>query len=387
MSTRRVLIRTIPPTSNANYGGLLQAWALQQFLSDHSILAIVDSSRPLTNARLRRAPRVITREVAVRILPKGLMPPRVVRSQMLKRASRPLLRFAVDQIETASVLNLRGNIRRRFRAMFDAYLVGSDQVWRPEMSDVPLNLFDFVAPSDSAPRISYAASFGTDTREFDERLIRYTRPLARRLSSISVRERSAVDLVRDYWGIHAETHIDPTLLLPRERYRLLFETTEPPVPAGSLVDYVLDDNPAVRSVIGEVSGHWGGGSFSIIPGLPEWRDFRRNQARFDWASVEQWLKAFDSAGFVVTDSFHGTAFAILNNVPFISVDNPGRGSTRFRNLLETFGLQDRLVRPGDRVPRQLVRARIDWDSVNRRLDYERERSTAYLLRALGVGAK
>ena len=59
--------------------------------------------------------------------------------------------------------------------------------------------------------------------------------------------------------------------------------------------------------------------------------------------VEEWLRGFYDAEFVVTDSFHACVFSILFNKPFIVIGNEGRGIARFESLLKTFGLEERLV--------------------------------------------
>ena len=60
-------------------------------------------------------------------------------------------------------------------------------------------------------------------------------------------------------------------------------------------------------------------------------------------AVEQWLRGFMDARYVVVDSFHGCVFSILFNKPFIAIANSGRGETRFTSLLKTFGLSSRLI--------------------------------------------
>lgn len=63
-------------------------------------------------------------------------------------------------------------------------------------------------------------------------------------------------------------------------------------------------------------------------------------------SVEQWLRGFYDAEFVVTDSFHACVFSILFNKPFIAIENEDRGTSRFTSLLSMFGLKDRLITDG-----------------------------------------
>ena len=94
--------------------------------------------------------------------------------------------------------------------------------------------------------------------------------------------------------------------------------------------------------------------------------------------VEQWIKGFMDAHFVVTDSFHGCVFSILFNKPFIAISNSGRGKSRFLSLLSIFGLEERLIdNPGDCVP-ELIGSVINWESVNSILEEKRKESFHFL---------
>ena len=64
---------------------------------------------------------------------------------------------------------------------------------------------------------------------------------------------------------------------------------------------------------------------------------------FYYPSVYQWIKDFDVAKFIITDSFHGVVFSILFEKPFIVVGNKKRGLNRFFSLLSLFNLENRLI--------------------------------------------
>lgn len=381
---QRLLIRTFSPTTNANYGGILQAWALQRFLQGFDVDAVVDST---VSPRFgRRAPlRTRLRDGIIRLAPAALLPRRLHAEKLRPRINAPLLDFAPRRIATTALLDARMRPRAAVLAQFDSFLVGSDQVWRPKFMNLPANLFDFLAEDDPRRRFSYAASFGTDRLDLGAQELAQTRRLAQRLDGISVRESSGVSLVRDNWGVNAEHHVDPTLLVDRETYRRLASDHPGTVPPGALIDYVLDATEASRSVVHQTAEHLTTAPYSLLPASPStWGAFRAEPQRYLKPSVEQWLHAFDTAGFVVTDSYHGTVFSIINNVPFISIVNHLRGAARFQSLLELVGLRERMIEPGASVPQGLTTAAIDWDAVNSRIDAERERSREYLTRMLSV---
>ena len=94
-------------------------------------------------------------------------------------------------------------------------------------------------------------------------------------------------------------------------------------------------------------------------------------------SIEYWLQRIHDAKFVVTDSFHGTVFCILFNVPFIVYNNQGRGSDRFLTLLGHFGLEDRLVSDISKI-NNLIRSDIMWEEINLKIDVKKKESKSYL---------
>ena len=91
--------------------------------------------------------------------------------------------------------------------------------------------------------------------------------------------------------------------------------------------------------------------------------------------VEQWLRGFYDAEFVVTDSFHACVFSILFNKPFIVYGNAARGLSRFTSLLETFELNDRLF--SDWIGIQSL-YNINWSKVNITLDAKRKEANDFL---------
>ena len=95
--------------------------------------------------------------------------------------------------------------------------------------------------------------------------------------------------------------------------------------------------------------------------------------------VEQWLRGFMDAEFVVTDSFHACVFSILFGKPFIAIGNAGRGLSRFTSLLGMLGLESRLAAAS---PASTPTGDIDWPAVSRRLAAGREEATAFLTKSI-----
>lgn len=325
----RICILTQP--LGANYGGILQAYALQKVLRD--------MGHDVTTLRFR--PDVSWVPTGYK---KHLLTLRRFVSKYLKGNKSIVYcnpdkqtRYAYQELDRfidtrMNCLEVSAPLSTKNLPEFDAYVVGSDQVWRPAYSPFLPNFYlDFLGDIP-AKRIAYAASFGVDIWEADKEMTTRIRPLAQRFDAVSVREESGIDLCARHLGIQADLMPDPTLLLTAEDYLELCHTKhieqEPYIAA-----YILDKGEKEQSLINRISADLG---------LPV-----RFIGLLDWAkstdSLESWIENIAQAAFVITNSFHGTVFSILFERKFLSISNSRRGSSRFTSLLESVGLQEQLV--------------------------------------------
>lgn len=209
----------------------------------------------------------------------------------------------------------------------DAWIVGSDQVWRPWCSPYIENcFFDFV--NDNAIKIAYAASFGTDNWEISPDMTDKITDLAHEFKAISVRESSGVDLCRRYLGVHAEHLLDPTMLLDTDKYLGL--TSENDYPHEKYIaTYILDPNKGKLKNIKSVSDSLN---------LPVHPIGVMHKEKYD--SVESWIATIANSEYVITDSFHGTVFSIIFNRPVKILNNDMRGNARLESLLHSLELKN-----------------------------------------------
>lgn len=263
---------------------------------------------------------------------------------------------------------------------FSAYIVGSDQVWRnwgyPDVKkDLGYYFFDFVQNPD-AKLIAYAPSFGQDNVKdamIGPEFVDFAQPLVKRFNAISVRENSAITIMRDTWGANARLVLDPTMLLTASDYGKIIKSSPHKLSTTKrLFAFIIVVNDSKNKIIEKVAiatnlqvEVFSPNKFEILP------------------PVEQWLKNFRDAELVVTDSFHGTVFSIVNNTPFIVVENASSGITRLTSLLEQFGLSDRLVTENEASKFDFTRLKpINWKEVNKKLEILREDSGEWLIDAL-----
>jgi hypothetical protein len=262
---------------------------------------------------------------------------------------------------------------------YDAYIIGSDQVWRAKVYRyIDYAFFGFVK-SKKPILMSYAASFGVDSWDFtEEQTERYGNQLSR-FKGISVREDSGVELCKRYFNQTAIQVLDPTMLLKPEDYMSLAQRENEPDHDGRLLTYILDNNVDKQSVVKTVEDYLGLRPFSVNI---QTKDGTNKIEDMIYPTVTSWLKGFDNAEFVITDSFHGCVFAILFNKPFIAYGNISRGMARFTSLLKMFGLESRLAVCKEDISSELINEKIDWSSVNIKLDEYRKISIDYLVNTL-----
>lgn len=377
----RVLVLTLSLLSG-NYGGILQSYALSEFLKGQNCYVFID------------VPKIKRNKMKFFFVKIKLFLINLFKNQPISYYFNDKLRniiikntisFIENNINTIDICNGAIMPKRKIIKGFNVFLVGSDQVWRKSYSDIKRNLFNFLH-DDSKKRIAYSASFGLDyLAGYSKSLIKKSAQLAKKFDAISVREDSGVDLCKKYWGVDAVQLIDPTMLLEKNDYVDLIRKSKNLKPSqGDIFVYVLDRNDWKKEIIKKISNNLKLKTFEIMP--PECntaKDLNKDPEKYMLPPVEQWLKSFDDAKFVITDSFHGCVFSIIFNKPFFVIANKGRGVARFTSILKLFKIQNRLVYSLDDLANINIYETINWNEVNSIIKKEQSRSKKFLLDNLG----
>ena len=212
---------------------------------------------------------------------------------------------------------------------YDAYFVGSDQVWREDMTrqlGIENYFLGFVNDS-SAKKIAYAVSLGSSAANFSSKLLPRLSELYGKFTAVSYRENSAKSIFDGYGWCHPkpELVLDPTLLLNAEEYELLFKENEvSDYTSGKTYCYILDQNEQVQQLITEISKK--NNNDCIIDGIADIDNY---------TSIPQCLFNIRNASLIITDSYHGTVFSIIFHKPFVFLGNERRGNTRVESLFST----------------------------------------------------
>ena len=371
---------------HTNYGGLLQAYALQIVLKrmGHEVITINRCS----STSLLRLPRWILGRLYLNLFKGGNYS---LYSRFATRCNEAKLQAKTEQfilkyISASSHIESNKALKRYVSEnKFDAYLVGSDQVWRPCYSPYIYSyFFDFAFHQKDIKRVAYAASFGVDNWEFTEKQTNRCAELIQKFDAVSVREDSGIELCQKYLKRNDAQHVlDPTMLLDKEDYMQIVENADTPKSEGTLMTYVLDKSIDKQNIIEKVENAQHLKAFSVIAKS----DYYSTKAKLEdcvQPPVEEWLRGFMDAKYVVADSFHGCVFAIIFNKPFLAIGNHSRGMARFDSLFKQFGLEDRLVYSLEDVTTEKIESPIDWEQVNRRREEMKTASLEYLKTALLV---
>ena len=382
-----ILILTQP--LHTNYGGLLQAYALQQILKGMGHDVVTDRLGVVRKLPLwNRALRFLYHAVQFCILKNYRYYPYrylFVSFDKESKAKRSISintdRFVNTHIDTIDLLTRSNESVIDAVRQFDAIVVGSDQVWRATMSDIPTYFLSFTK-AINVKRIAYAASFGTDDlNEYSKMDMKIASESIKLFDAVSVREKSSVHLCRDYFKMDAVHVLDPTMLLSKDDYLKLIEEEDKPCSENILLTYVLDRTQEKNDIIQRVGEalhltSCENGAVKYFSNVVE-----SNVSECIYPSVSRWVAGFRDAQFVVTDSFHGTVFSIIFNKPFVAILNSKRGSSRFISLLSVLGLENRLISTTNDLLEEHLKP-IDYTEVNKILNDWRYLSISFMERHL-----
>lgn len=368
---------------NRNYGGLLQAYALQAFVAKQGheceLLSYMPNktgyiSRRMLNLGIKRTLNIALKKIRTKIrcyLDKQLA------SNISTRNS--LFRQFEESIPHS--LNVSDNEIEVFCQKYGALICGSDQVWNPALWN-PYMFLDFKAYKGK--RFSYAASLGRSILTEEERI--YIAKHLNNISGISVREESAESIIRSMGYESVVTVLDPTYLLSAEEWKN-FAKRPRGCPDEFVFSFFLGENEeAKRRVKNYYSGKL---PVVALPHLQE--GYRKEDEVYSDIKLyevgpREWVWLLQNAQYVYTDSFHGTAFSINLGKEFLCfakgdvVDKQAIHS-RLVDVTKKFGIPERFVSKMSDFEK-CVQKKIDYTVVERLKAKYVHDSRQYLLEML-----
>ena len=344
-----------------NYGAFFQAYALQQeliklgyspelirydYYRDHTLFGVPTASRQFLKKMVKAA--IVE---TIRYLPHKR------RQAVFDKSIQENLRESKEYYRTYEALV-------KNPPQYDLYLTGSDQVFNIALSPqaAPARLLRFVRNGKKA---SYAASAGNS--RVDETFAQEVVEALKTFDGLSVREERLANSLRTEFGLPASQHIDPVFLMEKAQWDGFAKKLE-----GLPEQYIFYYRVLPQNKLNETAERLS--SETQLPVfVADGHDKFSNQVpRHGFLSPEQWVYALSNASYVVTNSFHGAAFAVnLKKQARILV--PPKGGERVCALMEKCG-----IAPGQTVSEPIQYAPEHFNAAQRYILGERVRSAEYL---------
>ncbi len=340
-----------------NIGALLQAYALQHFLSDKG---------------------AEVRHLHLKYKAKG-------KSTAAAEPRRSTLLSKLSGFKTRYINRIKRQKFEAFRSKYiefdpeyytesipkndnyDAYIAGSDQIWNTDLNG---NNSAFYLDFTDKPKYTYSASVGRVLTAQDKVMIdKY----ASSFTCISAREQDLCDHVTESTGVACPLTADPVFLLDKKEW----EQVEARVtcPKKYVFSYVMEDTPHLRAALNRVSEKYGAGIVWVRGGGTVGADFPGK--KIEAVSPEEFLYLIDHSCAVVTNSFHGAAFASIFAKDLYIVSHSTRNA-RLEQLANNISSSSRIIYP-DRDPGEESLLVCDGES---RIYGLIEASKQYLLRII-----
>jgi hypothetical protein len=389
---------------NYNFGGLLQAYALQSVLEQmgtdcEQICYDIRHVKIKNESKFIKLKKYLSGDFKIVDI-FGIIIGKIEKKILLKVKTPQLNEKLLERLNNFK--NFEMNIPHSARIYqyenisesvkdYDAFVCGGDQIWNywiEGYKDVTSKVYSLEFVPDNIKKISYAASTrGTNlSSEYIEKL----KPGLCRLDYLSIREKSAVPLVGDISGKKVVAVLDPVLLLSAEQWGKLYCNIEIPV-KPYVVCYFLGKSKTKRHYAAEFA-HMNNCMVLTFPYILG-NEYYSEDSKFgdiqDFTSgPAEFVKLVKNAEFVITDSYHAVLFSVIFHKTFYvfereAADKNTSTDLRMLDFLEEFGLQSRLVSPESLLNKKEIEP-IDYAYADLELERRKRESLDYLKTALEI---
>lgn len=341
-----------------NSGAVLQAYALQKALSKfgHEVYIIDYIPENMKKLQYKK----------YKIFPNKKNLPLKIQFKIIFRLiynfspiAKRITEYEKFQKENLN-LTQRVNKEELKKLDFDAYVLGSDQIWN---SGITVGFedayFGEFANKNKAKIISYAASLGQNEIENNEEFKR----LLKNLNVISLREKASVDFVKQYTDKAVIDVLDPTLLISKEEWEKRFDLkiNEKKYVLFCIINQQQKDLEFAKKIAKE--------NILKLIILRDYKDIRNFNFKILINTPYNFLRLIKNAEYVVTDSFHGIVFSIIFRKEFFVIRRESK-FLRIESLLDMLQIKGRII--GEEIQE------IDYGNVYKILEKEREKSIKFL---------
>lgn len=347
-----------------NYGAKFQAYALQNTIAEKYYSQILDY-------RCDNIEKFYFGKLSVKSIIKRIIFPNYCKH--LSERKKRFLQFDKKYFDLSKEYTAENVLCANDE--FDAFVVGSDQVWNPIITGNDLNYFLAFAQPNKA--YSYAVSMGkaklTDWNKED------ICPLMQKFNNISLRERTSVKMVKEYMPkLSPYSVMDPVFLMTRGQWIYNFELKNKVVDKKYIfVYFVAEETNALKKakVIAEKNG-WD------IKYIDAPRKTDDTVVRVNNVGPVEFLDLLFNSELVITTSFHALALSIILNKPFLYELSKEiiNANSRLSDLAVNLELKKYEILNLDSVYPDTY----DWDIINERLNSLRKESKEKLFSSLDL---
>lgn len=364
-----MVVNVITRHAPTNYGSLLQAIATQRVIMNLGHECRIINYIPKCETGVRMAITQLEQKTKWRHNPIKKAIYLMVAEPETLLMDRKFLAMRKKYLLMGPCCATTGELKKLYAEKKDeVFLTGSDQVWGPISTGHydPTYFLDFVPKSSR--KLAFAASFGKAI--FDEQTLKEYGVLLKKYDSLAVRENVAVELLKKM-DISAKQVLDPTLLMDADAWSEYVKPMKKPE------KYVLVYQIHANSDLDHYAVKFAEkAELPLLRVSPLLHQARRSGKFVYCPDISGFLDLVKNAAYMVTDSFHGTAFAINFNTQFVEVLPNTGTSSRNQSILELTGLTDRIVR--DLNDFSYIDQEIDFKEANEKIGTSRIESIRIL---------
>ena len=362
-----------------NYGSILQAYALQQALSqfdniEYEILCQYGKRIASADNFFDKVRKIGFIKSCKRVFWKFGVPGLRKRNYNIQQFVDKKLRVSAKQYDEKSIVEAN--------AVYDAFICGSDQIWNPELPSAT-RMYRLGFADDFKRKIAYAPSIGVDS--MSEVLCSEYRCDLSRFDALSCREESGTQLINSILGKEkCVTVLDPTLMVDKRIWDELCSSRKFNEPY--IFVYMLRGTKTQRKIIEQYARNK---KLQVVtmPFLEtdytEWYDFKFGDIKFWDAAPDEFISVIRYAECVFTDSFHSTVFSCLYHTPFFVFPKIGKAQLgRVMGLQQLLEISSRIVTTEEEIEKIDQTNSIDWIKVDKILEQKRVESQHYLKKAV-----
>lgn len=310
-----------------NYGAVLQAYALKEYLkSMHLDVEVVDYVPTYFESSYKK---IGFKNILSSSLYKMIR--NICFYPQIKKRNNAFINFIEKKISPSQIKYTEKDIIEGY----DVLVYGSDQIWNGVHTNGPDNVFWGYSTTLSTKKIVYAAS--SSVNFFKLGILQYVKNALSNFDYLSLREENVLSIIKNLTDKYVEHVVDPTLLLSKEDWESKFDLKK--LEHDYILVYQVRENPLTLRIAKEYAKKHDLKIIILTKMVYQRFDMHLNQT----ASPEDFVQLIKNATLVLTTSFHGTIFSLIFRKNFYTIDINSEINERSLSILSAIGLQDRLI--------------------------------------------